>query len=233
MKWRTNLVRKTLPLPWLHPLRTAPFYLAKNKKPTPLRSTVRGTSLSAPPRHPRRLRRHRRPQTSLNLQCPSSTPPRRPCFLWRPRHPCRRAAPVIRAVPGQLVVSVVHTAAPPLLSAAPPSSVPPRRPRCPDRPRPASSPVEGRSDLRDGTGSSLRQEPGRPSLAVRISFDCFLVAFVDLVSLISSARGRQQVSLPRLNLTRTLFLEFLYMYMCYLMHLVVIAVSNSNMFYLI
>jgi hypothetical protein len=119
------------------------FLPRKKKKPTPLRSTVRGTSSSAPPCHPRRLRRHRRSQTSLNPQCPSSTPPRHPCCLRRPRHPCRRAAPVVWAVPGQLAVPVVHTAAAPLLSAAPPSSVPPRRPRCPDRPRPASSPRQG------------------------------------------------------------------------------------------
>jgi hypothetical protein len=188
MKWRTNLIRKTLPLPWLHPLRTAPFYLAKKetnaapihrpryqfvraamsppssappssvadfpKSAVPVVHTAAPSLLSAAP--PSSVPPPLSGPSPASSQCPSSTPLRRPCCLRRPRRPCRRAAPVVRTVPGQLAL-----------------------------------PVKGRSDLRDGTGSSLRQEPGRPSLAVRIPFDRFLVAFVDLVSLISSARGRQ------------------------------------------
>jgi hypothetical protein len=57
MKWRTNLVRKNLPFPWLHPLRTAPFYLAKKPRTfTPPRLQPRRHDLAStpvPPRPPR------------------------------------------------------------------------------------------------------------------------------------------------------------------------------------
>jgi hypothetical protein len=136
MKWRTNLVRKTLPLPWLHPLRTAPFYLAKKETNTaPIRRPryqfVRAATSppsSAPPSSAADFPKsavlvvHTTTLSLFSVAPPSSVPPRRPCYLGRPwtaRSSCRPhrcAAPIVCGAP------VVRAAAPPSLSGPSPAS---------------------------------------------------------------------------------------------------------------